>query len=402
MALSLFKVLKGLNVSNTAGTESVDFLFGNGVPGLSAETNASEKGSVYVDNTTTGVFQKILAGSGADKWSQMATQDFVDSKVTNVSWREPAKLLDPTAYADVIAAQAAANVGNTLDGITIASGDRILLTNMTVRGDNIYIVSGSSGAWVFTEDTNLASSGDSTFIDQGTEAGKVFNYNGTAWVQINASDSTEAGFIRAFIGKSASGLEATNYTSNNVITDGDNLQAAIGKLDGALGADVTSSNFITPQDINLNLDALDQELGANVSNGNAILAANSINGNLTALDGAISSALPSSNAVNVTTITVIDSVLVDSVKLAKWIIRIEKVSAPVNNKSLELLATHDGTPSSDASNTDSTQYAVLKLGTAIAGLVIDVVLSGVGAAQVMSLVVTSTDAVDVDAKRISV
>jgi len=86
-----------------------------------------------------------------------------------------------------------------------------------------------------------------------------------------------------------------------------------------------------------------------------------------------------------------DSVLVDDVKVAKWI-----VHAQQGNKVTvwEVLGTHDGTTGADATDADYTRYAKLKLNGNIAGARPKVTVSGVGVAQVMNLTVQANSATD--------
>ena len=90
-------------------------------------------------------------------------------------------------HASVVAAtsanvtlSSAVDNGKTLDGITLATGNRILVKNQTTASENgIYIVS-ASGAPTRAEDFNSATEihgGDFVFVKDGTQ------YNNTGWVQ---------------------------------------------------------------------------------------------------------------------------------------------------------------------------------------------------------------------------
>lgn len=73
--------------------------------------------------------------------------------------------------------------GDTLDGVTLSTGDRVLVKNQTAAAENgIYVVS-SSGAASRASDYNAAGeidAGDFVFVDQGST-----NAN-TGWTQVNA------------------------------------------------------------------------------------------------------------------------------------------------------------------------------------------------------------------------
>ena len=71
------------------------------------------------------------------------------------------------------------------------------------------------------------------FIEAGTDAGKSFTFNGTAWVQTDQASIDELGFIHDFIGKTGFGAETPTYSSTTVVTQSTDLESAIGELDAA-------------------------------------------------------------------------------------------------------------------------------------------------------------------------
>jgi hypothetical protein len=141
MAQDLFRVNKGLNIDGLS-----HYLQGSGAPN-GGDADAAPQGSLYVDTATGFFYSKDTAGTGADKWVKQATQDDIDGVTGGGSWREPVLVVESTLRADVTAAETAANVADTVDGVTIASTDRILLANLTTGNENVYIVSGSTGAY---------------------------------------------------------------------------------------------------------------------------------------------------------------------------------------------------------------------------------------------------------------
>lgn len=231
----------------------------------------------------------------------------------------------------------------TVDGETIDDQERVLFPDLTVN-PNIYIYDKSAG--VFLESTNEASNGDTTFIVRGTDAGKKYLFNGTVWVQNDQASADELAFIRTFIGKTAAGSETPTYSSNNVVTDATSLETAIGDIDAALGA-------------------------ANVS----------------------------TTQSGVSTISTQDSVLVDAVASVQWLVTARQGTS-MNSRIV--WASHDGTTGGDAVDVDHTEFAKIKKNAVIAGLTVDVDLSGAGAAQVMRLRVATTAAADWHATRMPV
>ena len=384
MALDLYRVSLGLSIEESDGTAAANILSGSGAPGADGDVqDAAPIGSIFLrtdaSSSICAVYQKIANGASADDWVQSASKDYVDAAVNGLSWREPALVRDGTTYADITAAQTAANVGDTVDGLTITAGDRLLFTDLTAGNENVYIVSGSSGAWTFTEDTNLATDGDALLIQEGTSADQQWVYDGTNWVQFGgASSAAELGFIRDFIGKDAAGAENPTYSSAVVVTQNGNLEAAIGELDAAIGdRTYTEDNYVTDgQTITASIDALDQ----------AIADAGVIR----------------TTATGVTTQTVIDSVSVDEYQAAKWFVVLFDEGDTDQKQALEVFALNDGTATGDATVVEFNRSSLLRTNGNITGDTVEVVLSGTGAGQVMNLVVTSTDTVTVHATRLDV
>lgn len=328
MALNFHDVRRGLNLD-----ENVQVIGTNGPP-VGGDADVVTLGSIAIDFLNGHLYQKNLAGSGADKWQFIGADK---------SYREPAKVRQNVS---TVLPTATPATNDTQDGISILDGDRVLFSNLTIN-PNVYIYDFTSGT--YTEDTNEATAGDTLMIEQGTDAGRSYTFNGTIWVLTDQAQEDELGFIRVFVGKSAAGSETPTYTSNNVVTDGDNLEVAIGKLDAA---SAVAGDMV------------------NVTN------------------------------LAVTGLGVQDSVLVDDVTAVKWLVTVRQGDSMAVR---EIMAGHDGVDAGvDATDVDETQYASLRLNAPIAGLTYAVVLSGVGAAQEMRLNVTTTGASDRFSRRIPV
>lgn len=282
MAKSLFRVGLGVNIDN-----KVWHIAGSGVPGGTTETDNAPKGSLYHNTDTGASFKKITAGAGTDKWSEQVDKAYVDSVASGLSWREPARVIDATTYADQAAAEAAVNTG-TIDGVAIADGDRILFTGIqSPGGKNVWTVSGTPGAGAtLVEDSNQESDGDAIYIQEGTQAGKQYSYNSTDWFQVGGTASSELGWIQNFIGKDADGNEMPTYANTNYVTSGtDSLESAIGILDGQIktNADNITSATTAASNAQAELDATQVGIGASIdpSTGNYVAhtGKNYINGN---------------------------------------------------------------------------------------------------------------------------
>lgn len=339
MSLDYFDVEKGLRI-NTEQT----FTQGSGDP-----TADEPVGSVYLEDDGT-LWQKRSAGAGTPNWRRMATEEFVNNLVDGRSWREPVAAHDDDLYANVAAAEANLNGANDFDGVTLGTGDRVLLSNLTSGNENVYIVNGTPGAGAtLVEDTNLATDGDAVWVEAGTTWGDTtWAYNGTVWVQFGAGDQTELGYIRAFIGKGAAGNEMPAYTNNNFITDSDSLEESISDLDGQLK--------LTDDKVN--------ESYAHVT------------------------------ADGVTAITTLDSFLVDTAAMIEWIVYAQgsALADAARKEGVRIQAIHDGHNVSGGADATSTDYAVsnkLKIGANL-GITYDVDVSGSGAAQTMRLRVSAS------------
>jgi hypothetical protein len=446
MAQSFFRVGKGVQLDNVA------WISGAGVPG-GGDADLVAVGSIYTNETNGSLYQKVTAGTGTDKWERKLTQTDLDSVSSGTSWREPADLHDETTTT-LAAVITDANTDDLLDGVTVVAGLRVLLTGLTGDNKNVYIVGGSTGAWTLTEDTNLATVGDTLYVGGGTHAGHRHTYNGTDWVQTDQASNDELSFIRSFIGKTSGGAETPTYTGTNYITNGDTLEAAAGKLDTQLKTttDATGTNATnisnlqsavstntgnistiqgeqTTQNTNIsnNASAITTIQGeqttqnTNITNAqnDATTALNRVgdttdytsniivtDGDSAAtaigkLDAELSSRIRKLTAAAVTTAATVDSVLVDNVDAVEWLVTCTQASAPANKFTVKIIALHDGSTGADATEVDWNEFARLTTGSTISGLDFNVTLTGTAGAQAMNLRVNSTASVNVKIIRIA-
>jgi hypothetical protein len=124
-----------------------------------------------------------------------ATKAYVDA-VTEGLHIHPSVVAATTAN---VALSTALENGDTLDGVTLATGNRVLVKNQTTQSENgIYVVA-ASGQPTRATDFDTASevdSGDFVFVSSGTING------GTGWVQVNqpATIGTDAIAFSQFSG----------------------------------------------------------------------------------------------------------------------------------------------------------------------------------------------------------
>lgn len=270
MSLNYFEVGKGIAIFNETTNKIIVVAQGDGTADISgASTTDFPVGSIFTDTLTGKVYTRTGTSAVAlDDWGIGASEDYVASQLAvQVSWREPVLVNDNTAWANIAAAETSANAGPTLDkidGVTITAGDRLLFSNLTSGNDNVYVVSGSSGSWVFTEDTNTLTHGDTVYVITGTSGGQTLTYGSSnTWVVSGSASETELGYIRTFIGKNADGSEMPNYSSTTNVTQSTSLETAIGAVDAAIGSRTyTSQDVVTnDQTVAASINAIEQTFG---------------------------------------------------------------------------------------------------------------------------------------------
>ena len=372
-----------------------------GSPGLGdAYSDTAVKGALCLDETNGQLYQKKMAGSGADKWVRLQNQDDVNAAIMGQAWRPPARIMDDSLYADMAAAETVLNTGS-MDGISVVENDRLLLTNITTANANVFTVSGTPGAGAtLVEDSNDASKGDALYVQEGSHAGAEMGFNGSLWVQQGKASVTELSHIQTFIGKSANGAETPDYGSNHVVSDTDPLEKAIGDLDAEMGGAIAtpqsrSIGAISDQAINLNLEALDDAIGATVTSTQHISSSNDLNSNISILDKVLADARSEEKSDSVTTLTTLDTFPVDTVLGAEWTVHARSAATASNIWAGKLLAIHNGTASADASSVDYNTFAILKTGNTIPALTFECDLEGAGVAQVVRLRASSGEAVHI-------
>jgi hypothetical protein len=386
---------------------------GAGVPGAAGDASTAPVGSIYIDTTSGKTHFKDTAGAGTDKWSVKASEGFVLSNAGSASWRDPVDVILTATFANIAAVKADADADDILDGVAVTVGMRVLPIDLTTGNENVYIVGGSTGAWTFTEDTNVADEGDRLVCQFGSEAGREYGHNGTSWIFVKQSSLDEEGFIRTFIGKTGAGSETPSYTNENFITDGDSLETAVSNLDGQAKTNADNIGTNDTDITNLqNEDGFIQAfVGKAAGNDTPVYSSNNYVTDTEDLETAIGDldtqakvnadeilqARTEITSNNITTETIVDSVNVDANATVKYIIYAQgNLEADAHLKYVtEVLATHDGHNvggTDDATTADFNESGKLKLGNL--GVTIDMDVTGAGAAQVMRLKITSSTAAD--------
>jgi len=376
MALDLFRVSAGIQIDN-----SIQILEGAGAPAFDAPV-----GSKYSDTATGGLYTKVVAGAGAGNWELLALNSYVNSEIANVTaivnalgaafnyvgtvtggaigtptdlTLLPVGNKNPGDYFKVTTSgyfldgtnTFQANAGDGVAWNTTGTVDLIDNTNSQVAGtvNEIAVTGNTSTGFTVGLDSALSTritSAETSIADHETRISTaettLTNHSGR--LSTNEGNitnlQTEDGYINAFIGKAA-GNDSPLYSSATQIIQGDSLETAIGKLDSSIGVDVTT--------------------------GTILLAGNTVNQNLTALESYVIS------QVTVAATTLNSAVPVTDVATgttAKWIVRVIDTVTPTNTTAYEIFATADGT------TVDFTKYGVLKLGSNISGLTNNVTSNG--------------------------
>jgi hypothetical protein len=263
-----------------------------------------------------------------------------------------------------------------------------------------------------TAASGVAAGTGSIYMRTNGEVWHKTNTNDTDWSKLvdSAGASLEDGYQNGFTGKTSTGEEYPEYSSENVVTsdstgsagDGDNLEEAIGALDAEIGAAVTPEvraySPISDQAINLNIEALDAAIGNDAEHTSTEFTNvnESLKTSISNLDAALAASEPyKSQATNqdADPAIAVDLVPVATVSTVEWLLTVKSTTTPANRKTYKIVALNDGT----ITNIDFTRYAIIKVGGSIAGLSIDVV----GASGNMELRVAATENIDYNVSRIT-
>jgi hypothetical protein len=162
-----------------------------------------------------------------------ATKAYVDASAQGLDVKESVRVAS-TADMDIAGASNDLNTGEALDGVTLATGDRVLVKNQSTGSENgIYVVVGASAAPTRATDFNEndeVSGGTFTFVEEGTanaDSGWVVTTDGAIVVGTTAlafAQFSGAGQITAGAGLTKAGNAlSVNVDDSTIEISGDTL-----------------------------------------------------------------------------------------------------------------------------------------------------------------------------------
>ena len=176
---------------------------------------------------------KITGLSDPTGAQDAATKAYVDASAQGLDVKESVRVAS-TADMDIAGASNDLNTGEALDGVTLVTGDRVLVKNQSTGSENgIYVVAGASAAPTRATDFNEndeVSGGTFTFVEEGTvnaDSGWVVTTDGAIVVGTTAlafAQFSGAGQITAGAGLTKSGNAlSVNVDDSTIEISGDAL-----------------------------------------------------------------------------------------------------------------------------------------------------------------------------------
>lgn len=192
--------------------------------------------------------QRIQAVADPSSNTDAANKQYVDNKAVGLSWKQPVRVSTTT---NGTLASAYAN-GSSVDGITLVTGDRILLKDQTAQTENgIYTVNASGAPTRGTDaDVSVELLNATVFIIQGsTNADRAYtqtsNAAGGTGPVIGSDNITFVQFGGGITVTAGNGLTGT--TTLSVLANGTSIDVSASGVkiaDAAAGAGLTAASGI--------------------------------------------------------------------------------------------------------------------------------------------------------------
>jgi hypothetical protein len=276
-----------------------------------------------------------------------ATKGYVDNAVVGIDWKASVRAAT-TANLNI---SSDLENGDTVDGVTLATGDRVLVKNQSTGSENgIYVVKASGAPDRSTDaDTAELTSNFAVFVEEGTanaDQGYVLTNDGAITVGTTALTFTQftgLGQVTAGDGLTKTGNTINvnpgtgiNITSDQVTNTG--VLSIAGTANQITASASTGAITLSgPQD--LHSAATPTFAGVNAGSGNVTA------GSITLTDALLGTAAATAS----TSATVIDSWSTSTYSSAKYIVQMKKGS---DIEVIEVLVTVDG-----SNNVYLTEYA---------------------------------------------
>lgn len=193
----LLKGTAGVVSAATAGTDYLTAASTNALTNKTFDANGSgnaitnietaDFATNVIDNDTT-----LAANSSTRLATQAATKAYVDNAVAGLSWKQAVRV---ATTANGTLATAYAN-GQTVDGVTLATGDRILIKNQTTATENgIYTVNASGAPTRATDaDSGAELVNASVLVQTGTQADTAWTCTTNATITVGSTPLAFANF----------------------------------------------------------------------------------------------------------------------------------------------------------------------------------------------------------------
>lgn len=235
--------------------------------GLFSATDFTKLADATADATASKLVMRDASGQAKiatpTDAAHIATKGYVDAARQGLDVKQSVRVASATPVAIANGLEA----GDTIDGVTLVAGDRVLLMGQTSASENGIYVAVASGAASRSSDANGTADtgelkpGTFTFVEEGTnnsDKGFVISTNGTITVGSTAIAFTQfsgAGSFTAGDGLSQSGNTINvNVTSNRTAITADAIdisanyvgQSSITTL-GTIGTGTWNGNVIAGQ-----------------------------------------------------------------------------------------------------------------------------------------------------------